>query len=62
MGGVGRDGRGQAVLLEVREGSGIPPGVLGGFGRPSGWAGKGREPLSEVWECLGGLSRGMAGV
>ena len=60
--GWGGTGGGQEVLLEGQEGSGIPPEVLGEVGRPSRWAGKGRESHSEVWEWLGGPPSGPAGV
>ena len=41
-----------------QEGLGVPPGRLGCVQRPSCWAGKGREALSEVQEWSGGPPEG----
>ena len=55
---AGRSGRGREAHAEVREGSGSPPGGLGGVGRPTQKFGRGREVHPEVRVGLGGTPGG----
>ena len=50
------------MAMMRREGSGGPPGGLGGVGRPFRRAKKGPETLLKGWKWSGGYSGGLEGV